>query len=410
MSQQYQVTASNASGKTVKVFIESDSVKGARQKARSQGLTPLEVVASDASALKKEESLAAQLTSPLGGIGAAEVANMTRQLASLFKAHVPIVESLSALVDQIDNAKLKTLLSTIRQHVKEGKSLADGFELFPKVFDRVYVNMVRAGESSGKLDVVLLRLADFREAQVKLKSKVVGALTYPIIMVVVGFLVLAVIFIKVIPTVTRIFEDMNQALPAPTRILISVSEFAQNYIWHGSFGILITGLMIERFIATPAGRLKKDRFFLKVSILGKLFRGLAVARFTRTLGTLLSSGVPMINALQISRNVVSHAVFEGVIENTIVLVQEGRSLSFALKSSQEFPPIVIHMIGVGEKTGELESMLFSVAENFEGQVENLLNGLTALLQPIMMVVMAALVGFIVLSVLLPILEMNSMAG
>lgn len=410
MATQYQVTASNSAGKTVKVIIESDSVKGARQKARSQGLTPLEVITADAKALKNAGGIAAKITSPLGGISAAEVANMTRQLAQLLKAHVPIVESLSALVDQIDNTKLKTLLGTVRQNVKEGKSLADGFELFPKVFDRVYVNMVRAGESSGRLDVVLLRLADFREAQVKLKSKVVGALTYPIIMVVVGFLVLAVIFVKVIPTVTRIFEDMNQTLPTPTKILISISEFAQNYIWHGAIGFLVIALLIERYVATPTGRLKKDRFLLKISVLGKLFRSLAVARFSRTLGTLLSSGVPMIGALQITRNVVSHAVFEGVIDNATILVQEGRSLSYSLKTSHEFPPIVIHMVGVGEKTGELESMLFSVAENFEGQVENLLNTLTALLQPIMMIVMAALVGFIVLSVLLPILEMNSMAG
>jgi general secretion pathway protein F len=410
MSTQYLVTASNESGKTVKLIVESDSQKGARNVARSKGLTPILVETADSVALKKSESFAGQLSSSLGGIKSTDLANMTRQLAVLLKAHVPVVESLTALVEQIDHPKLKTILGTIRQHVKEGRGLGDGFQLFPKVFDRVYVNMVKAGESSGRLDVVLLRLADFAENQVKLKSKVVGALTYPIIMVVVGFVAMGVILIKVIPTITRIFIDMGQTLPTPTRILIAISDFAQVYFFHVSISILLVGIVIERYVATPVGRMNKDQLLLKVSVLGNLLRGLAVARFARTLGTLLSSGVPMLSALQITRNVVSNAVFEKIIEEAAKSVGEGRPLAYSLKQSRQFPPIVIHMVGVGEKTGELEGMLANVADNYENQVDNVLNSLTSILQPVMMIFMAVIVGFIVFSVLLPILDMNSMAG
>jgi general secretion pathway protein F len=410
MATQYLVTASNSSGRTVKLLVESDSQKGARAAAKAKGLTPISVETADAATLKKSEGLASQLTSPLTGVKSADLANMTRQLAVLLKAHVPIVESLSALVEQIDNAKLKTMLGTIRQSVKEGRGLADGFAQFPKIFNRVYINMVRAGESSGKLDVVLLRLADFGENQEKLKSKIIGALTYPIIMIVVGFIAMGVILIKVIPTVTRIFVDMGQTLPTPTQVLITISEFAQNYFFHLTISLLMLGVLIERYVATPTGRLQKDTFLLKVSVLGQLLRGLAVARFARTLSTLLASGVPMLTALTITRNVVSNAVFEGVIDDAGKAVGEGRSLAYSLKQSKQFPPIVIHMVGVGEKTGELENMLANVADNYENQVDNVLNSLTSILQPVMMILMAVIVGFIVISVLLPILEMNSMAG
>ena len=408
MSQQYEVVASNANGKTVRLFIESDSVKGARAKARSQGLTPVSVSVADANTMNKG-SLSQTFSNPLGGVKTTEVANMTRQLATLVKAHVPVVESLSALVEQIEYPKLKKVLGAIRQHVNEGRSLADGFQLFPNVFDRVYINMVKAGESSGRLDVVLLRLADFSENSVKLKNKVVGALTYPIIMVVVGVIVLGVIFVKVVPTITKIFLDMGQALPTPTKILIGMSNLAQSYAWHAIIAVLAVAMMMERYIKTPAGRAKKDATLLTLPILGRLMRNLAVARFARTLGTLLSSGVPVLASLQITRNVVANSVFENIIDHCGTAISEGRSLAYALKQSGEFPPIVIHMVGVGEKTGELESMLGNVADNYELQVETTLGSLTSLLEPIMMIVMAVVVGFIVMAVLMPILDMNKFA-
>jgi general secretion pathway protein F len=356
---------------------------------------------------KGSEAFSQVIRNPLGGVKQAEITNMTRQLATLVKAHVPIVESLSALIEQIEYPKLKKILIAVRQSVNEGRSLADGFAAFPKVFDRVYVNMVRAGESAGRLDVVLLRLADFAENRGKLKQKVGGALTYPIIMVIVGFGVLGVIFVKVVPQITSIFTDMKQQLPTPTKILIAVSNVAQAQYPVILVGILVIALLIERYIKTTTGRRRKDEIFLRLPIVSALTRNIAVARFARTLGTLLSSGVPMITALQITRNVVANAVFEEVVESAETLVSEGRSLAYTLKQSRQFPPIVVHMVGVGEKTGELEAMLANVADNYEQQVDALLGTLTSLLEPLMMVMMALLVGFIVMAVLMPIFQMNS---
>jgi general secretion pathway protein F len=410
---QFDVTASDSNGKNVKIRVEAESVKAARMKARAQGLTPITVVASDGPAPdgagSKVSVAGTNLSSPFGGIKSQDLTNMTRQLATLVKSHVPIVESLSALVDQIDNPKLRSVLVDIRQAVKEGRSLGDAFSAHPKHFTRVYINMVRAGESSGRLDVVLMRLAEFAENQEKLKGKIMGALTYPIIMVVVAFAVLGIIFVKVVPQITQIFVDMGAALPTPTKILIATSAFVQAWGLYLLIGLLVLGIAIERHVSTERGRKRKDTFLLGMPIFGQLVRKLAVARFARTLGTLLASGVPMLTALQITRNVVSNAIFEDAIERAGTQVSEGRSLAATLKTSGEFPPIVIHMVGVGEKSGELEGMLFNVAENYEGQVETSLGSLTSLLEPVMMIFMAVLVGFIVMAVLLPIMEMNQFA-
>ena len=406
----FEVQGVDSSGKNVKVLIESDSVKGARQKARGQGVTPTSVVSTEMKSGSGSSAGAAQaaigFSNPFQKISAFDVSNMTRQLATLVKAHVPVVESLTALIEQIDNPKLKKILIGVRQQVNEGRGLADGFSLYPAVFSKVFINMVRAGESSGRLDVVLMRLADLSEGQVKLNAKVSGALTYPIIMVVVAFIVLGVILVKVVPQITKIFSDMKQTLPLPTRILMAASQFAQDYLMVLVFGILIVAVLLERYIKTAAGRARKDAFFLKFPIVGNLMQQIVVARFGRTLGTLLSSGVPMLVSLQITRNVVDHAVFEDVIDQCGTQVSEGRPLAYALKQSRRFPPIVIHMIGVGEKTGELEPMLLNVAETYEQQVDTTLGSLTSVLEPVMMIVMALFVGAIVMAVLMPIFEMN----
>ena len=336
-----------------------------------------------------------------------EIQNFTRQLASLLKAHVPLIESLNALIEQIDTPKLRPILMAIRQHVKEGHSLADGFALFPNVFDRIYVNMVRAGEASGKLDAVLGRLADFGDNQVRLRNKVSGAMTYPIIMIVVGAVVLLVITNFVIPQITQIFTDANKVMPLPTRIMIGVSTFFQTYIWGIIFGVLGALFTLERFVKTEAGRVKKDRFLLKLPLIGDIFRDLCVTRFARTLGTLLKSGVPMINSLEVARNVVNNSLFEDAISSASVFVTEGKALNLALKQSQLFPPIIIHMVSVGEKTGDLENMLLNVAENYDQQIEARLGKMTSLLEPLMIVAMVLVVGFIVMAVLMPIFEMQN---
>lgn len=406
----FQVEAKNATGKTVTVFVEADSPRSARVKARSQGLTPISVEITDAATAEKNEQKQKMTLTVGSGVNSQEMSAMTRQLATLIKAHVPVVESLSAMVEQIESPKLRPILITMRQHVREGKSLGDGFALFPKIFDRVYVNMVRAGESSGRLDVVLLRLADFAENRVRLKNKVQGALVYPVVMIVVGLLVISVIIVKVVPQITQIFVDMGQVLPLPTRIMISISGFLSAYGLYLLFGLLFIGVVLERRIKTEAGREAKDNFILKLPVAGNLIRELVISRYARTLGTLLNSGVPMLAALEITKNVVSSVPYEKAIEDLAVQVSEGRALHKAMRQSGQFPPIVNHMVGVGEKSGELEDMLLNVANSYEQQVEARIGQLTALMEPLLIVVMAGAVGFIVISVLLPIFQMNQFSG
>ncbi len=404
----FEIRGTNSSGKNVKVFIESDSIKNARTKARSQGIIPLSVTATDAANINKQpENLQQNFASAFQRVGFMEIQNFTRQLASLLTAHVPIIESLNALIEQIDSVKLRPMLMAIRQHVKEGHSLADGFALFPNVFDRIYVNMVRAGEASGRLDAVLARLADFGDNQVRLRNKVSGAMTYPIIMIVVGAVVLLVITNFVIPQITQIFTDANKVMPLPTRIMIGVSGFFQANIWYIVFGLLGSLIMLERYTKTEVGRVKKDKTLLKLPLIGSIFSDLCVTRFARTLGTLLKSGVPMINSLEVARNVVNNALFEEAISASSVLVTEGKALNLALKQTQLFPPIIIHMVSVGEKTGDLENMLLNVADNYDQQIEARLGKLTSLLEPLMIVAMVLVVGFIVMAVLMPIFEMQN---
>jgi general secretion pathway protein F len=232
-------------------------------------------------------------------------------------------------------------------------------------------------------------------------------MTYPIIMIIVGAIVLLVITNFVIPQITQIFTDANKAMPLPTQIMIGVSGFFQANIWYIVFGVLGMLMMLERFIKTEAGRVKKDKFLLNLPLLGVIFSDLCVTRFARTLGTLLKSGVPMIGSLEVARNVVNNALFEEAISAASVLVTEGKSLNLALKQSQLFPPIIIHMVSVGEKTGDLENMLLNVAENYDQQIEARLGKMTGLLEPLMIVAMVLVVGFIVMAVLMPIFEMQN---
>lgn len=412
---QYEVSAADRNGKTIKMLVDADSVKSARAKARAQGLTPIDVVAADGTTGSSggtgadgapKESLFA---SPFKGVSPQEISSMTRQLASLVKAHVPVVESLSAIVEQAENIKLKKILMGVRQEVREGQSLGDAFAHHPKYFDRVYVNMIRAGESSGKLDSVLLRLADVQEANLRLKNQVSGALTYPILMVVMAFLVVGFILVKVVPEITAMFKDAGHALPTPTVILITISDFFIANWKPMIVGFLGIAIVIQRWFATPKGRAWKDLNALKVPVVGDLVRKVSVARFARTLGTLLKASVPMLTALQITRNVVDNDVFERVLDDVITQVREGRALNVALKQSRQFPPIVVHMTGVGEKTGDLEEMLNNIAGDYENETQTSLAKLTSLLNPLLMIVMAGAIGFIVMAVLLPIFDMGSFA-
>jgi general secretion pathway protein F len=337
-----------------------------------------------------------------------EVSMMTRQLATLVGSSIPLVEALSALTEQIENPKLRSVITKVRDRVTEGSKLSDALAQYPKIFSGLYTNMIDAGETSGALDIVLTRLAEFTEGQARLKSKVVGAMIYPAIMSVVGVLLMVALLVFVVPKVTKIFEDTNATLPLPTRILMGVSSALTDY-WY-LLGLLVVAVVYgwKRFLRTPHGRAWWDRKLLKLPMVGRINRLIITTRFSRTLATLLSAGVPLLTALDIVKNIVTNTRLREVVEQTRDAVREGSSVAEPLKRSGEFPPMVTHMIAVGEKTGDLERMLERIATTYDGEVETTLSALTSLLEPLMILVMAAIVSFIVMSILLPIMQLNQL--
>jgi general secretion pathway protein F len=396
-------------GKAIRGVRDADTAKTLRGLLRKEGVFLTEVVsekeAGAAAAKSREVSVAKFLTSR---VSTTDVAIMTRQLAVLIGAGVALVEALSALQEQVDHERLKLIVSQVKTRVNEGASLADAMAQHPRAFTTLYVNMIRAGESSGALDVVLVRLADFTESQARLKSKIVGTLTYPAVMMVIGSVIMGVLLTVVVPKVTKIFEDNRITLPLTTRTLIGLSNFARDYWW---FLVLLIGFSIWSFLRwkkTKAGRLRWDRLTLTAPIFGKLIRMIAIARFSRTLATLLKSGVPLLSAMDIVRNIVDNAVLSDIIEKSCESIREGESIAAPLKRSGEFPPLVYHMIAIGERSGQLEEMLVNVANAYETQVDVRITALTSLLEPVMIVAMGGGVAFVVFSILMPILQLNTM--
>jgi general secretion pathway protein F len=333
---------------------------------------------------------------------------MTRQLATLIGAGFPLVSALDALMAQFPSPGLKKMVAKVKDAVVEGSSFADALSSFPAAFSGIYINMVRVGESSGTLEIVLNRLADFTEKQEELKSRVVTAMIYPLLIMAVGLLIMSFLFIYVIPNITSIFKDMSQELPLPTQLLISTSELFKSYWW------ILVILIIGAFIAMRAvrrsdkGRLWMDKTVLRLPMAGPLTSKLATARFSRTLGSLLDNGVSMLPAMEIVKNVVGNVLIARIVADAGVDVGKGQPLGQSLDAGKVFPPIAIQMIQVGEQSGNLEEMLNKVADVFEREVETTVMRLTALLEPIMVLIMAGMVLFIILSIFLPILEMRTL--
>ena len=334
---------------------------------------------------------------------------MTRQLATLLGAGLPLVQSLTTLIAQTSHPQLKTILSRVREEVNEGNSFSQTMTHYPQVFPAFYLNMVRAGEASGTLHLVLERLADFSEKQQALKGRVRAALAYPLFMFLIGSVVLFFLVTFVVPNVTRIFDEMHQTLPLITIILIGVSRFLETFWWVIVAGLIGAFVALKYFLSkTQKGRTLLDRTLLALPVIGQMNRKMAVARFSRTLGTLLESGVPLLASLEIVRNIVGNSLISAAIQKAGHDVREGQSLSAPLARSGIFPAISVEMISVGEQSGNLEPMLYRIAEAYEKEVESSITMLTSLLEPIMILVMGLAVGFIVVSILLPIFEMNQL--
>jgi general secretion pathway protein F len=399
----YEYRALNASGRTVKGIVDADSSRAARLKLRRNGIFPIELHEEAEARSDKRELDVLRL---LRRIKLQETAVMVRQLSTLLSAGLPLVESLTAVIEQAPNPSLKKIVTQVRERVNEGSSLADAFAQHARIFSSLFVNMTRAGERSGTLEIVLERLADFTEKQVAFRHKIAAAMVYPILMTFVGIGVLGFLLGYVIPTVTQIFEDLKQTLPLPTLLLMSASDALRRFWWVGVVAVALALLAVDRYGRTAAGRLVLDRLKLKAPIFGHLALKIAIARFTRTLAILLKSGVPVLTSLDIVKNVVNNRVLQQVIEEARDNIREGQDIAPPLRRSQLFPPLVTHMIAVGEKSGKLEDMLLRVADTFEAEVETSVQGLTALIEPLMILVMGSVVGFIALSILLPIFQIN----
>lgn len=405
----YEYKALDKSGKNRKGIIDADSTASARKKLRAAGNYPVYIRESSSRALKKDAAKRLNFT-VFERISSAEIHIFTRQLATLLGAKIPLVPSLTSLISQTSNPSFKKIIAQIKESVNEGNTLTVALSEHPKVFSRIYVNMIRAGEASGSLDIVLDRLADFGEKQEVLKGKLTAALVYPVVMALICAGVLFILITYIVPNITQVFIEMDKALPLPTRILITLSDFLKSY-WLIVLAALLGVLFLGRlFIRSKYGSNLWDLFLLKIPVVGNVLQKIILARFASTLGSLLESGVSLITAMEIVKTIVNNRQIAQVVDEAIIQIREGKSMTVSLSSSPWFPPMFVQMVGVGEQAGTLEKMLEKVAAAYEREVETAVLGMTALIEPVMIVGMGGIVGAIILSILLPIFEMNQMVG
>jgi general secretion pathway protein F len=404
----YEYRALNGRGKRIKGIIDADSLVAARQKLRESGIFPTGLKESPAGE-KEDPGEKTTIASLFSRVSFRETAPMTRQLATLLNGGFALTAALSALQSQANNPLFKKTLAQIKEDINEGKSFGLSLSGYPRIFSPFYVNMVRAGEASGTLDIVLERLADVTEKQQAMRMKITSALAYPTFMFFIGSFVLFFLLTFVIPTITGIFDDMHQTLPGITVALISASAFLKSYwLFIITFMIAVVCAIKWGITKTVRGRLAWDTVKIRIPLFGPLFRKLALARFSRTLGTLLMSGVPLLTALSIVKNVVNNRPMASAVEAAGVDIEEGCSLSSTLSKSTFFPPIAVQMIAAGEHSGTTETMLHKVADSYDREVESAVAVVTSILEPVMILVMGVFVGFIVVSILLPIFEMNQL--
>jgi general secretion pathway protein F len=393
-----------ADGKATRGVRDADTARTLRGAMRREGVLLTEVNEAAMGRKKKGEGRAARS----GKVNVHLLAVVTRQFAVLIRSGVALLPALTALAEQVEDPTFARVLGDVRGRINEGASLADALAAHPKIFSAIYINMVSAGESSGALDVVLERLAEFTEGQAALKSKIIGALIYPIVMVAAGGLVMFGMFVFVVPRITKIFDNAEAQLPLLTRALIGVSELLRSPL----FLVLLIGLVVaavisfRAFIRTEHGRVKWDTVLLRLPIFGKINKMVIIARFSRTLATLLEAGVPLLSSCKIVRNVMNNEVLAAVVDDAADAVREGQSFAAPLKRSGEFPPLVHHMVSIGEQSGQLEEMLSNVARSYEQQVDVTVSGITSLIEPILILFMGGGVAIVVFAILMPILQMN----
>lgn len=398
--------AIDASGRNKGGVLEGDNARQIRQQLRDKSLIPIEV--EQVADQKAEKPLVKQLFSP--SMSATELALLTRQLSTLIEASLPIEEALLAVAEQSEKPRTKSMMMAVRSKVVEGHSLAKAMGEFPKAFDHLFRAMVAAGEKSGHLDSVLTRLADYAEKRHQTKSQITQALVYPLLMMVVAMGVVIMLLTVVVPKIVDQFDTMGQDLPTITKVLISISEGLQNYGVYLAIALALLILLVSRLLKTPKLELKWHKSLLTLPFVGKLARGTNTARFARTLSILTASSVPLLESMKIGANVLENKHLQNLVNDAAERVKEGSSLRAALEQTKVFPPMMMHMIASGERSGELQQMLARAAQNQEREFESTINMSLKVFEPLLIVTMAAVVLFIVMAILLPILALNNLVG
>ena len=403
----YEYTALDARGKNTTGIVDAESAAAARQKLRALQKYPVSINEVD-DLTGQEAKETPSVASVFYRVRQTDIAAMTRQLATLIGAGFPLVSAIDALIPQTTSKAFKPILVQIKDAIVAGNSFAGALANYPNAFTSLYINMVRAGESSGTLEIVLEQLADITEKQQALKSRIRSALAYPTLMAGVGVLVLFLLITFIVPNITSIFEDMEQVLPLPTIVLIDISDFFKNFWWGVLAVLIMLWFTFRSFKKTATGRHMVDKAKLKLPLFGPIFRKLAVARFARTLGSLLENGVTLLTSLEIVKNIAGNTQIAMAIEHAADEVSKGQGLGTSLAVSTAFPQLALQMIQVGEQSGELENLLLKIATMYENEVEARVLGVTSLLEPVMILVMGVVLGFVVLSICLPIFEMNQL--
>ena len=422
----FEYKALTSSGKTKKGIVDADTARDARSKLRSDHMHVTEMweVAGkkskkDKSVAKKTRSLPTKKGKPGGllskeielfqpKISTRDLATFTRQFSTLLRSGIQLADALNALVEQCADPHLERVLRNVKEEITSGNNLAEAMAKHPRFFSDLYVNMVRAGEASGHLDVVLTRIADYLQKQASLKGKVLAAITYPAIMVVVGMAVVIFLMSYVVPRITQILKDRGQPLPFITEILMTASDFTKAYWIYVLLAMVIGGFFLKSLIGTDAGRLKFDSLLLRLPIFGTLFSKQAISRFALTFSTLLKSGLPALDSLKIVALVVNNAKLTQVINNIHARIIEGADIATPIRKSKVFPPMVGYMVSVGEQSGQLEEILDRIAESYEEELDLTIQRLTSMIEPIIIILLAVVVGFIIAAVLLPLLDFSSM--
>ncbi|MBI3582654.1 MAG: type II secretion system inner membrane protein GspF [Nitrospinae bacterium] len=403
----YQAT--DRTGKLVEGTIEAKDESLVVNRLHGLQLFPIKVEKEGVSQKSQIFNLQFSIFSFFTGVSRKELMSFTQQLATLSNSGLPLDRSLSILTELQEGKRFKSILDNVQKNVHSGSTFADALSKHPRVFSKLYVSMVKAGEEGGVLEAILLRLAQFLESSEQLKDNIRSALVYPTLLTIIGGGAVTILLTFVIPKFAKIFSDMGQAMPISTQILLNVSFFVTNYWWLIILGFVFIGIFIRGYLNTEEGKFKWDSAKLKMPLIGSLQRKIEVSRFARTLGTLVRSGVPILQSLFITKDTITNSVVAKAMEGIHKRIKEGGGISDPLRESMVFPQLAIHMIKVGEETGKLEDMLIKVADTFDTEVQSSVKSLISLLEPMMILLMGLIVGFIVISMLMAIFSINDIS-